>query len=52
MGNSGVRWAIPVSAIPVSEHLFANNDELTLRQESSGEEDSHKLETFRREPRG
>ncbi|MGO8903141.1 MAG: hypothetical protein ACLQU5_33105 [Isosphaeraceae bacterium] len=28
------------------------NDGLTLRQESSGEEDSHKLGTFRREPCG
>jgi hypothetical protein len=32
--------------------LFSPKKELTLRQESSGEEDSHKLETFRREPCG
>jgi len=34
------------------QFVFPGKNELTLRQESSGEEDSHKLETFRREPCG
>jgi hypothetical protein len=38
--------------ILITDNFFRQKNEPTLRQESSGEEDSHKLETFRREPCG